>query len=82
MSFFPRSTCSAIVFKYFSGSLQNKLNLLHITQQGGDDELAAGGGLDLVDGELGPDLGQDHALVGHFEHAHFGDDFVHAFYSS
>jgi len=64
MSFFPRSTCSAIVFKFLTsgcsgkfGLVENKLNLLHITQQGGDDELAASGGFDFINGELGPDFG-------------------------
>ena len=50
----------------------------HGLQVLGDSDGGSGGGLHLLDGELGVDLGHDQAVLGDFQHAHLGDDLVDA----
>ena len=67
---------------FISGAVMNIKEILtaprhflyHRFEVGGDDERGLGGGLDLVEGELGVVLGEEQALRGHFDNAHLGDD--------
>ena len=50
----------------------------HALEVSGNGEGGSGGGLHVVHGELGVDLGHQQTVLGDLEHAHLGDDLVHA----
>ena len=50
----------------------------HALEVSGNGDGGCGSGLHLLHGELGVDLGHQQALGGDFQHAHLGDDLVHA----
>ena len=50
----------------------------HTLQVNGDLKGSGSSFLDLIDSELGVDLGHQQALVSDLKHAHLGDDLIHA----